>query len=168
MNIRIREWKADDAESLAKMLNNRKIQNNLRDGISFPYTETDAEEFITNMLAADKSNVFAWAITADGKTIGSIGAFRKENIHRLTAETGYYVAEEFWGNGIATEAIKQACEYIFANSDIVRIFAEPFAHNTGSCRALEKAGFIYEGTLKKNAFKNGQIIDMKMYAIVKD
>ena len=49
----------------------------------------------------------------------------------------------------------------------IRIFAEPFAYNTASCRALEKAGFTYERTLRSNAFKNGNIVDMKMYARVK-
>ncbi len=71
------------------------------------------------------------------------------------------------GHGIATEAIKQMCRYVFEKTDIVRIYAEPFAENLASCRALEKAGFRYEGTLRSNAIKNGKAIDMKMYAILK-
>ena len=67
-----------------------------------------------------------------------------------------------------TNAIKQVCEYVLGNTDIIRIFAEPFAHNIASCRALEKAGFQYEGTLKSNAVKCGKIIDMKMYALVRE
>ena len=119
------------------------------------------------MLAADEHFTFAFAITYDDKVIGSIGVFRQENIHSRTAELGYYIAEAYWGRGIMTEAVKQACGYVFANSDILRIYAEPFAHNTASCRVLEKAGFQYEGTLRQNAVKNGQVIDMKMYAITR-
>jgi RimJ/RimL family protein N-acetyltransferase len=99
--------------------------------------------------------------------IGSIGVFRKDNIHFKTAEMGYYVAEEHWGKGIGTQAVKEVCQYIFENTDIIRIFAEPFAHNLGSCRILEKSGFMCEGILRKNAVKNGVILDMKMYAIVR-
>jgi len=168
MNINIRSWKMEDAESLAKALNNKKIQDNLRDGLPFPYTVSDAKDFISAMLAADSNSTFAWAITVDDVAIGSIGVFRKENVHRLTAEMGYYIAEEYWGKGIATEAVRQVCAYIFENTDIVRIFADPYDFNTGSCRVLEKAGFVYEGTLRKHALKNGQIIDMKLYAIIKD
>ncbi len=47
------------------------------------------------------------------------------------------------------------------------IFAEPFAQNMRSCRVLEKAGFQYEGTLHNHAVKNGRILDMKMYALLK-
>ena len=108
-----------------------------------------------------------FAITLDDKAIGSIGVFRKDNIHSRTAEIGYYISETFWGKGIGTNAVKQVCEYIFENTDIIRIFAEPFAYNTASCRILEKTGFEYEGTLRKNAVKNGLVLDMKLYSLVK-
>ena len=71
---------------------------------------------------------------------------------------GYYVSEYYWGNGIGTSAVKQTCNYVFENTDIIRIFAEPFAHNAASCRILEKSGFEYEGTLRNNAVKNGVVL----------
>lgn len=167
MDIKIREWKIEDKTELAKNLSNMNILNNLRDGLPYPYTEDDAEDFIRAMLSADKEKTFAFAITLDGKAIGSIGVFRQENIHFRTAEMGYYIGEEYWGNGYTTKAVKQACSFMFENTDIIRIFAAPFAHNTASCRVLEKAGFICEGVLKSNAYKNGNIVDMKLYALVK-
>ena len=167
MDCKIREWRIEDSTNLAKMLNNKKIMNNLRDGLPYPYTENDAEEFINSMLSADKTKTFAFAITVDDVAIGSIGVFRCENIHSRTAEMGYYIGEPYWGKGHCTSAVRQVCEYIFGNTDIIRIFAEPFAYNTASCRVLEKAGFQFEGTLHSNAVKNGEIIDMNMYALIK-
>ena len=119
------------------------------------------------MLSANEDDTFAFAITADNKVVGSIGVFRQGNIHRQIAELGYYIAEEYWGKGIMTEAVKQICECVFDKSDIIRIYAEPFAYNIASCRVLEKAGFQYEGTLRSNAVKNGKVIDMKMYSLLK-
>ena len=148
MDIRIREWKIEDKTDLAENLNNMNILNNLRDGLPYPYTEDDAEDFI--------------------QVIGSIGVFRQENIHYRTAEMGYYIGEKYWGKGYMTEAVELACDFVFSNTDIIRIFAEPFAYNTASCRVLEKAGFAFEGILKSNAVKNGSIVDMKMYARVKE
>ena len=167
MKIQIRKWALSDAGDLAAALSNKKILDNLRDGLPYPYTEQDAREFISAMLAADEDETFAFAVTADGKVIGSIGAFRQGNIHRQTAELGYYIAEEYWGKGIMTEAVKQLCAHVFAHTDILRIFAEPFAHNLASCRVLEKAGFQYEGTLRCNAVKNGAVLDMRLYARLK-
>ena len=168
MKCRIKKWELSDAKDLAAALSNKKVQDNLRDGLPYPYTEQDGKEFISAMLSADENETFAFAITVDNMVIGSIGIFRQGNIHRQTAELGYYIAEEYWGKGIMTEAVKQICEDVFANSDIIRIYAEPFAYNVASCRVLEKVGFQYEGTLRSNAVKNSKVIDMKMYSLLKE
>lgn len=168
MDCTIRKWRLSDAGDLASAVSNKKVLDNLRDGLPFPYTEQDGAEYISAMLAADENETFAFAISVDGKAVGSISVFRQANIHRRTAELGYYIAEEYWGKGIMTNAVKQICRYVFENSDIIRIFAEPFAHNTASCRVLEKAGFTCEGTLRCNAVKNGKVIDMKMYSLLKE
>ena len=167
MNCKIRKWKLSDAKDLASVISNKKIQDNLRDGLPYPYTEQDATDYISSMLSEDENETLAFAITIDNKAIGSIGAFRQKNIHRHTAEIGYYIAEEYWGKGLMTEAVKQICSYIFDKSNIVRIYAEPFSYNKASCRVLEKAGFLYEGTLRSNAIKNGKTIDMLMYSRLK-
>lgn len=167
MDCIIREWKMEDKIPLAENLNNPKILNNLRDGLPYPYTIDDAEDYIKTMLSADKEKTFAFAITRNDLVIGSIGVFRCENIHFRTAELGYYIGESYWGKGFMTSAVKQICNYVFSNTDIIRIFAEPFAHNIASCRVLEKAGFHFEGLLQSNAVKNGVILDMKMYALIK-
>lgn len=168
MESKIREWQIEDAENLALVINNKKIQDNLRDGLPYPYTVEHAKEYITSMLSADKDEAYTFAITVDDLVIGSMGVFRCNNIHFRSAEMGYYIAESYWGKGIGTSAVKQTCRYIFENTDIIRIFAEPFAYNTASCHILEKAGFQCEGILRKNAIKNGVILDMKMYALIKE
>ena len=167
MICKIRKWKLSAAKDLAMALSNRKIQDNLRDGMPYPYTEQDGIDYISSMISADENETFAFAITVDDKAVGSIGVFRQDNIHRQTAELGYYIAEKYWGKGLMTEAVTQMCEYVFEKSDIIRIYAEPFAYNAASCRVLEKVGFQYEGTLRSNAVKNGKVIDMKMYSLLR-
>lgn len=167
MKCTLRKWQLSDAEALASMLSNRKILNNLRDGLPYPYTRDDAETYIRAMLSAEENDTFAYAITADGQVIGSIGAFRQGNIHRQTAEMGYYLAEAYWGRGIMSDAIRQLCDIVFETSDIVRIFAEPFSYNMGSRRALEKAGFRQEGVMRNNAVKNGRLQDMVLYSLTR-
>ena len=167
MNCTIRPWRMSDAMDLAAALSDPAILNNLRDGLPYPYTEKDAEDYITAMLCADKSAVFAYAICLEDRAVGSIGAFRQSNIHFRTAELGYYLAREYWGRGIVTEAVRQLCEKIFAQTDILRIYAEPFSDNVGSRRVLEKAGFQLEGILRRNACKNGRVLDMALYALTR-
>ena len=164
----IRKWRLTDAYDLSVALSNKRVLDNLRDGLPYPYTVSDGEDFIKAMLSAHENDIFAFAIVADGKAVGSIAAYRQGNIHSRTAELGYYVAQEFWGRGLATAAVKEICAYVFENSDIMRIYAEPFARNAASCRVLEKSGFSLEGIMRKNAVKNGIVEDMKLYALIKE
>ena len=85
MGIGIREWRIEDKAALAQGLNNRNVLDNLRDGIPYPYTEQDAEDFIRAMLAADKDAMFAFAITLDGEAIGSISVESLVIMARLKA-----------------------------------------------------------------------------------
>ena len=114
------------------------------------------------------NDVFARAIVAEGAVVGSLTAERQKNIHRYTAELGYYIGEPYWGRGITTAAVRAACAWLFANTDLVRLYAEPFARNRASCRVLEKAGFTLEGRLRQNAVKNGKREDMMLYSLLRE
>ena len=168
MDCVLRPWRMEDAGDLAAALNNRHILDNLRDGLPLPYTRQDAEAFIAAMLAADPREAYPFAVTVEDRAVGSVSAFRQGNIHRCTAELGYYIAEPFWGRGLATSAVTQLCARLFRETDLLWIYAAPFAHNLASCRVLEKAGFQLEGVLRKNAVKNGAVRDMKLYAMVRE
>ena len=121
MTVSIRTWKTTDAKSLASALSNRKVLNNLRDGLPYPYTEKDALDYIISILSSNPNDTFAYAIDVDGIAVGSIGVFRQGNIHSRTAELGYYLAEEYWGKGIMTEVVRQLCEKLFIETDILRV-----------------------------------------------
>lgn len=159
----LRQWQDSDAPGLAGIANNKKIYDNLRDAFPHPYSLKNAEDYIS----AVKGSVTMFAIEIDNKVAGSIGFFLKDDVYRKSAEIGYYLAEEYWGKGIMTEVIKKVVEYAFENFNIIRIYAEPFARNTGSRKALEKAGFKLEGILKNSVVKNDIVEDSCIYAILK-
>lgn len=167
MNFILREWKKTDIESIANNANNIKIAKNLRNVFPNPYTKSDAEFFVNMCINADKSKELCLAIDVDGKAVGSISISLQDDVCCKSAELGYWLGEDCWNKGIMTEAVKQICKTAFEKFDIVRIFAEPFSHNIGSKRVLEKAGFKLEGIKKKSIFKNGQIYDSCMYALTK-
>ena len=67
-----------------------------------------------------------------------------------------------------TRAVREMCREAFAALDIVRIYAEPYAYNTGSRRVLEKCGFTLEGTLRQSVYKNGRMLDSCIYALLRE
>ena len=165
--IILRPWSIGDAGQLAVIADNKKIADNLRDGFPFPYSLKDAKDWLNIILPENYPPRF-FAITVDKKLVGSIGIVTKTDIYRKNFEIGYFLAEEQWGNGIATQAIKAATSYAFKDFDIVRVYAEPFSDNTGSRRALEKAGFTLEATLSRNVIKNNIIKDSCIYSVLKE
>lgn len=168
MEFELRKWNLADPQDIAHYANNKKIAANLRNVFPYPYTLADAEGYIRSCVENSEERQICRAIVVNGRAAGSVGIFCGTDVYEKSAELGYWLAEEFWGNGIMTEAVKQLCQEAFDRFDIIRIYAEPFAYNTGSRRVLEKAGFSLEGIMKKGVFKNGQIQDYCMYALLKD
>ena len=168
MDCTLRPWRLSDADSLAAVIGNPKVQANLRDGLPYPYTPENARDFIREVCAAPPGSLYAFAITARGRVVGSLTIYRQQNVHTHSGELGYYIAQECWGQGLATSAIGQACRLVFAQSDLLRIFAQPFGYNTASCRALEKAGFTHEGTLRQHAVKNNRVLEVELYALLRE
>ena len=162
----IRSWRLDDAPALAQSANNRNVWLNLRDRMPHPYTLADAEAYLRHATTADAEETFC--IEVDGQVAGAIGLRGKEDVHRFTAELGYWLAEPFWGRGIATEAVRAFVEERLKATSLHRIFAEVFSSNPASVRVLEKAGFEFEGRLRKNVVKDGQILDSLVYARVRE
>jgi len=163
---RIRPWCTDDAASLQRCANNRKIWANLRDIFPHPYTLENARFFLD--LVAKEQPPTTFAIATDSEAIGCIGLRLGADVHRRTAEMGYWLAEPFWGRGITSEAVSAVTSRAFDQFDLVRIFAEPLAGNTASIRVLEKASFSYEGRLRSHVLKDGQILDALVYAKLRD
>jgi [ribosomal protein S5]-alanine N-acetyltransferase len=166
-DIILRPWSIDDAGQLAAIANNKRIADNLRDGFPNPYYINDAYNWLNLVLPVNDPPRF-FAILYNNSVAGSIGIVTKEDIYRKNVEIGYFLAEEHWGKGIMTMAIKAATSYAFVKFDIVRVYAEPFADNPGSRRVLEKAGFREEATFVKNVIKNGIIKNSCIYAVLRE
>ncbi|PYT12806.1 MAG: GNAT family N-acetyltransferase [Acidobacteria bacterium] len=162
----IRGFRAADAGSIARHANNRKVWINLRDRFPHPYTLADAKKWIVVATGAVPETHFAIAI--GGEAVGGIGLTLKNDIWRRSAEIGYWLREEHWGRGIATEAARAMVDHAFAALSITRLYAGAFEWNPASMRVLEKAGFTREAVLKKAVTKDERTIDLVLYAIVRN
>jgi RimJ/RimL family protein N-acetyltransferase len=161
----IRPWRLGDAESLTRHANNRKVWLSLRDKFPHPYTTEDARRFLEATVESDPITIFC--IEVNGAAVGGIGLHLGIDVHRHTAELGYWLGEKFWTRGIMTEAVGAFTDFCFDKFSLRRIYAEPFANNRASARVLEKSGFLFEGRLKNNVFKDGMLLDSFLYARTK-
>ena len=126
-----------------------------------PYREEDADLWMEHVLNQDPEGILA--IATSEELIGCIGLEFKDDVYRQSAELGYWLAEPFWGRGIATRAVDAIVEYAFNELGLKRVFAGVFASNPASARVLEKAGFRLEGRLRDHVTKHGRLMDLLMY-----
>lgn len=162
----LRPWRDGDQDALVRHANNRKVWINLRDRFPHPYTRTDAQTWLRLMSQLPPGTQFA--VEAEGEAVGGVGLDLQPDVHRRSAEIGYWLSEQFWGRGIMTEAVAAVTEHGFASFDLCRIHACVFAWNPASARVLQKAGYQLEGRLRKSVTKAGQTIDQLVYAIVRE
>ena len=162
----VRPWRPSDAESLVRHANNPRVAMQLRDRFPHPYTRADAIGFLKH--AGAQQPVTNFAIEVEGAAAGGIGYVPGSDVERFSAEVGYWLGEPYWGRGIATEALMLVAGRMFADENLLRVFALPFADNAGSRRVLEKAGYVCEGIMRASAVKYGRPRDQALYAKVND
>ena len=162
----LRDYRDDDLVALVKYANNPRIAQFLRDRFPQPYERSDAVDWIRYVREHDTRTVLA--IANDEELIGNIGLYQQEDVYRCSAELGYWLAEDFWGQGIATATTNAMSELAFSRSDLVRIFACVFETNIGSCRVLEKAGFTLEGVHRRAVLKDGRFLGEKVYGLLRE
>jgi ribosomal-protein-alanine N-acetyltransferase len=163
--IILRPLDGKDGLELASLANNKKIWDNLRDFIPFPYTTDDAICFIN--LAKQEKLQMTFAIEFDGRFCGVISLVGKQDVYRKTAEIGYWIGEPFWNKGIATEAVKLITDYGLNQLDYIRIHTGVFEFNIASMKVLEKNGYNKDGVFEKAVIKNGQIWNEHRYSKIK-
>ncbi|HFS67425.1 MAG TPA: N-acetyltransferase [Flavobacteriia bacterium] len=154
------------AASFAKLADNKKIWQNMRDNFPHPYSLTNAKEFIK--CYHDATDAFVFGIFYQNQLAGAIGLHRLEDLNRFTVELGYWIGEPFWNKGIASRAIKKMIVYGFQNLDINRIFASTLETNIASQKVLLKNNFIFEGISRKSAYKDGAFYDEHRFSLLEN
>ena len=154
-----------DASALAALANNKKIWDNVRDYLPFPYGIEDAVCFIK--LTQNEDPPMTFAIEYNKQFCGVIGLVAQSDVYKRTAEIGYWIGEPYWNRGIATIAVKLVTDYGFNQLDFIRIHTGIFEYNIGSMKVLMKNGFSRDGIFKKSIQKNGQIFDEHRFSKIK-
>ena len=106
-----------------------------------PYASREmAEETVREFISSyGNTSFYGWAIEYQGELIGTIGAYDYDPVSDQI-ETGLSIARNCWGKGFATEALQCVLTYLTQQGGIRTVTAWCAAENTGSMKALLKAG----------------------------
>lgn len=143
--------------------NDERITRFMTDRFPFPYTEEDADAWISQCEAQEPPRSFA--ILFDGTVAGGVSCEPMGDIRTGTAEVGWWVAPRWWGRGVATVAVRRYIAYCFETLGLHRLELGVFLSNPASARVAEKAGFELEGIARDAYLKKGQLIDRLSYGL---
>ncbi|WP_054768705.1 GNAT family N-acetyltransferase [Lysinibacillus parviboronicapiens] len=164
----LRLFQTSDAEAVAALCNNYQIYKNTL-YLPYPYSLNDAllwmEHHYDNFMA-DKSYEFAVTDKDSGEVLGAIALSNNPRFNQ--GELAYWIGEQYWGNGYATEAAQSILQFAFEEKKLHKVFARYFASNPASGKVMEKIGMEKEGTLKDHVMKDGKYEDLVYYGIVKE
>jgi len=165
-DIYLTQISKEDKPHLIRHINDPDIYKNTLK-IPYPYKENDADEWIAfvEKLKINEGVLKNWAIKSrSGELIGGIGFSGKYGLHSHKDEIGYWLGRSFWNKGIMTDVVQRVCDIGFTEFNLVRIEAYTFTYNIASKKVLIKTGFLHEGTLSKFHFKDGEFLDVDIFA----
>ena len=160
--ITLRDYTKTDADRLIDLANNENVSRYLIYTFPYPYTIRDAAWWIESGSKANNS--VTKAIEYRGNFVGSVAIMPQTGWKGHSAEIGFWVGEEYWGKGIATEALRIMSDLAFSDMKYKKLFAPVLGPNKASMRVLEKCDYVLEGVFKQDVFKGEQYFDGYYYA----
>jgi RimJ/RimL family protein N-acetyltransferase len=167
--IRIRPYRMNDASFIWEAA--RESMADLQPWMPWCHPGYAIEEtrswLATQVHAFQQRTTFEFAITSQAGTyLGGCGLNQIDPLNQR-ANLGYWVRSSATGRGVATEAVKLAREWGFAETGLVRLEVLVAVGNLASRRVAEKAGAVYEGTLRSRLLVQGTRHDAAMYAFIR-
>ncbi|WP_331352874.1 GNAT family N-acetyltransferase [Cellvibrio sp. UBA7671] len=158
--LELRKFEQKDEALLVSYLNDETQTHFLSVRLPQPYTNEAAQWWVNT---GSKIGV-VYAIIHNGIFVGSISTIPGEFEKQKTAEIGYWVAKPYWGKGIASEALQKFTDFLFENTDFIRLNASVFEGNLASANVLQKCGYKLEAVLEKAIYKNGMVFNEMLYS----
>ena len=110
---------------------------------------------------------YDWAVIwrESGKMIGSCG-FTRFNADANSGELGYVLNPDYWGLGIAPEAVRAVMRFGFTELHLHRLEARYMIGNDRSRRVMEKVGMTFEGVARDSMYVKGNYVSIGTCAIL--
>ena len=164
--LTLRPFILSDAEEVSRLCNNYNLYKGTLN-LPYPYPIDSAIGWInTHQEAFENEASYTFAITdqSSGILYGAIGI--SHNKADRNGEVGYWIGEDFWGNGYASEALKALIDFVFQYKNYHRVFGRFLEFNPASGQVMHKVGMNYEGTQIDHVLKDGEFKTIVLYGII--
>lgn len=168
----LRDLTIKDKGSFIKNINNLKVSRYLA-LVPYPYTKKDFNWWINECKKKSKEKLrtiydFNIELKSTKEVIGAIGVSKIDKFNG-TATIGYWLGEDYWRQGIMSEAVRKIIYFCFKTLKLRRINVSASPKNKASNSLIKKMGFKYEGRKRKSLRmkSTGKIHDQNIYGLLK-
>ncbi len=125
-------------------------------------------QFDEELHGKSEHNRVSFAIEADNKCIGGITLFNFDQIAR-TCELGVGIGDRaYWGRGYGRDAIRTLLDYAFRLRNIHKVYLAIYSNNERAIRCYRACGFVEEGRQRKQAWVNGEYVDVILMGLLRE
>ncbi|KAK6365522.1 hypothetical protein LTS17_011241 [Exophiala oligosperma] len=156
----LRAAQENDVDSLYGAFSNAEV---MKYWSTTPHTsKEETSKWLSKMILSPQNGVtdFVIALSNDGPAIGKIGIWQD-------SEIGFLLSRQYWGNGLAREAMIGVLDYLFTSRNLVEITADVDPRNRRSLSLLERMGFVDVGFEEKTWEVGGEWVDSVYYSLSK-
>jgi len=165
--IRLRAYRREDIKDALSFINDPEVSEYLRPGIPFPMKLENEEKWYESIDPMSTSN-YSFAIETKDKSlyIGGCG-INETDWKNSWCVVGIFLGKRYWNKGYGTDAMKTLVNFIFNEMNMNKIKLNVYSFNKRAVKSYEKCGFVTEGILKQEFFRNGQYHDEYIMSILK-
>lgn len=166
-NLYFRRPTIDDVEDICRLKNNEKAAL-LLGGIHRTYTSDDIKNWINFHNNNPEEVLLVVEDTSAEKLIGHVGLYKIDNVAKKT-ELGILIADDdSRGKGYGTKATSLMVDYAFKTLGMHKVTAEVLSENAPSVAMFKKCGFIIDGCLRDDVYKNNRYYDVYCMSIINE
>lgn len=166
--VMLRAYKKEDIEKACEFMNDFDTRRLMTPAVPFPFMLEQEAKWYESLLNNKDSYNFAIEDIESKKYIGGCGVNHIDWTNRI-ATVGIFIGEkDFRDKGYGTDAMKALIRFIFEQMNVNKIKLNVFSFNPRAKRCYEKCGFVLEGTLRQELFRDGKYHDEYVMSILLD
>jgi RimJ/RimL family protein N-acetyltransferase len=155
--VNLRALEPGDVDREFQWVNDREVTRYLT--IRYPMAKGEEERWLTNRPANDFRNTVFAIETRDGVHIGNCGLHDGQPENRR-ASLGIMIGDkDYWSNGYGSDAIITLLRFGFHEMNLNRVWLHVYDFNERAQACYKKVGFVAEGTLRENSYREGRYVD---------
>ena len=163
--IRLRAFEQGDLDANHAFINDYETLRGMMSGIPFPSSVADEARWLEQQTSYSRGEYQFAVEDFEGDLVGRCGIIRLDWKNRV-AELAIMIGTPYRGRGYGSEAMELLRDFCFREMNLHKLKVSVFAFNEAAIRTYEKCGFVREGVLKEEVFRDGAYRDVVLLSLI--